>query len=140
MPYRLSVSVSGGAVDYDAFQTDRGADLGGTLGTYKRLQKAGRLIELAGKYWKSRVVEFEYLHDFDAAFIDLLTQLKPTLLELKSDPEVQIWVQQVQDIFYYRDAAGGGLNPAQIAMLAEVGAGFDCDISRRIGRRKSRLV
>ena len=126
--YRVYVWIDGQGFDPDRFQAESGASLGGTVGITKKLQN-GNVI-CSRTYWKTEILRSISGHP-EVELMELLLKLKLTIAQMKDRQNIRITAEIVQDISSYNEANGIFIPSGVIQILAELGAGFDFDLSLR---------
>jgi len=126
--YRVYISISGSGFDPMKFHAEYGNELGGEIGIRKVLQDDGS-VDVRPATWKKERMASD-IEDAPCQLKGVILSVKSSILALKNCPEVQFTLGIVQEIRDEQQAAGIFLPEDLIQLLAEIGAGFDFDISR----------
>jgi len=127
--FEVYLWIDGDGFDADTFQQSVGSRLGGAVMTRKRMRDG--IVEVSGKYWKSRVVQIDSGHPEDD-LVKLLTQLRPALAQIPKAPTIRRMAEIVEELSDEHQPQGFFFAVDTIELLAEMNFSLDIDVVRRL--------
>lgn len=132
--YRLYVRLSGDNFDCGDFHERHGHDLGGRIHVTKR--KRDDVVQDVGCLWHSESQELGSSAEIDEKIIELANRIKGPLeayCATRGRPDICMIL-----VWYYAHHEGPRgvfLSAESIQVLAQLNAGFDYDLSRKLNQK-----